>query len=154
MPRQKKQHLKQRPDGRFACRYKNLWFYGASDDEALQARDDYKRLEKSGAFISQKAPTIAEYAEKWLPREKVNAAYSTYSHAAIQIEKLLNAIAGRGSYEPPTTRFERFLAAIADKMSSVSTGVDDTNERIDQLINVPTVMEAMSDADIDTATDW
>lgn len=74
--------------------------------------------------------------------------------AITRFEKLLNAIAGRGSYEPPTTRFERFLAAIADKMSSVSTGVDDTNERIDQLINVPTVMEAMSDADIDTATNW
>ena len=49
-------------------------------------------------------------------------------NAITRFEKLLNAIAGRGSYEPPTTRFERFLAAIADKMSSVSTGVDDTNE--------------------------
>lgn len=75
-------------------------------------------------------------------------------NAITRFEKLLNAIAGRGSYEPPTTRFERFLAAIADKMSAVSTGVDDTHKRIDQLINVPTVMEAMSDADIDTATDW
>ena len=28
MPRQKKQHLKRRKDGRFACRYKDQWFYG------------------------------------------------------------------------------------------------------------------------------
>jgi integrase len=92
MPRQKKQHLKQRPDGRFACRYKNLWFYGASEDEALQARDDYKKNEKTAPA---KKVTVAEYALKWLPREKVNAAYSTYSHAAIQIEKLLNTIGDR-----------------------------------------------------------
>ena len=92
MPRAKRQRLKQRSDGRFACRYKNLWFYGASEDEALQARDEYKRLEKSGAFNPQKAPTIAEYALKWLPREKAKVVHQTYAEAATLLEKLLDAI--------------------------------------------------------------
>ena len=46
MPRQKKQHLKRRKDGRFACRYKDQWFYSADPDEALAMREEYKRLEK------------------------------------------------------------------------------------------------------------
>lgn len=92
MPRAKKQHLKQRPDGRFACRYKDLFFYGATESEALEAREEYKRLEKSGALATSKAPTIAEYAAKWLPREKAKVSHQTYAEAATLLEKLLNAI--------------------------------------------------------------
>jgi integrase len=116
MPRQKKQHLKQRPDGRFACRYKNLWFYGASEDEALQARDDYKKNEKTA---SAKKVTVAEYALKWLPREKVNAAYSTYSHAAIQIEKLLNAIGDKTFDEVKPSDIKQLFS---DRFADCSNG--------------------------------
>ena len=45
MPRQT---LKQRPDGRYACKYKGKFFYGATQTEALAAREEYKRQEKSG----------------------------------------------------------------------------------------------------------
>lgn len=121
MPRQKKQHLKQRPDGRFACRYKNLWFYGASDDEALQARDDYKRLEKSGAFISQKAPTIAEYAEKWLPREKVKVSHQTYAEAATLLEKLLNAIGDKRFDEVKPSDIKQIYSDYFTKLSNSYT---------------------------------
>lgn len=41
-----KQHLAQRADGRYRCKYKGLEFYGSTEDEALQARDEYKKLEK------------------------------------------------------------------------------------------------------------
>ena len=37
MPRPKKQHLKQRADGRYACRYRDQWFYGLTEGEALEA---------------------------------------------------------------------------------------------------------------------
>ena len=41
MPRQT---LKRRPDGRYACRYQNKWFYGDTQSEALAEREAYKRM--------------------------------------------------------------------------------------------------------------
>ena len=42
MPRQT---LKQRPDGRFRCKYKGLEFYGSTQSEALAAREAKKAAE-------------------------------------------------------------------------------------------------------------
>lgn len=78
MPRVKKQRLKRRKDGRYACRYKDQWFYGASEEEALALRDEYQRLEKqqaaapitvkdyAGPFWSglRKAPVIPRYTSE------------------------------------------------------------------------------------------
>ena len=47
MPRQKKQQLKRRKDGRFCCKYKGIQFMGGSSDEALALREEYKQLEKA-----------------------------------------------------------------------------------------------------------
>ena len=91
MPRQKKQHLKRRPDGRYACRYQNQWFYGDTEDEALSAREYYKQQQKAGASAPASL-TVAEYALSWLPRAKVNVSRQTYSESAILLEHLLSAI--------------------------------------------------------------
>ena len=92
MPRQKKQHLKRRADGRFACRYKGLWFYSYdSDEDALQQREDYKQAEKRGELCADNL-SVAEYALKWLPREKVKSAKQTYKEASILLRKLLDHI--------------------------------------------------------------
>ena len=48
MPRPKKQRLKQRADGRYRCRYHGQDFYGATEAEALAAREEYKRQEQAG----------------------------------------------------------------------------------------------------------
>ncbi len=48
MDRQKKQHLKQRADGRYRCAYNGKQFYGNTEAEALAARDEYKRLDCTG----------------------------------------------------------------------------------------------------------
>ena len=37
MPRQKKQHLKRRKDGRYCCRYAGLQFMGRTEEEARAA---------------------------------------------------------------------------------------------------------------------
>lgn len=96
MPRQKKQHLKRRKDGRFACRYKNLWFYGDTEDEALQAREQYKDAEKRGDVSRMgTGPTVAEYALKWLPIARPNVADSTYQESAGLMNKLLWIIGDR-----------------------------------------------------------
>lgn len=88
MPRPKKQHLKQRKDGRYCCRYKNLQFMGNSEEEALQAREEYKRMERAGELSAVHGPTVGEYATKWLPRAKVGVSDQTYGEAAALLEKL------------------------------------------------------------------
>ena len=94
MPRQKKQHLKRRKDGRFACRYKELWFYGETEDEALGAREEYKQAEKRGELQLETGPTVAQYALKWLPIAKPNVAQSTYNESTGLIQKLLKSLGG------------------------------------------------------------
>ena len=85
MPRAKKQHLKKRKDGRYACRYKDQWFYSLDEDEALELRKEYKRLEKlqAGAI-----PTVKEYSEKWLDRAYPAAAETTRNGLRIHLKKL------------------------------------------------------------------
>ena len=67
MPRQT---LKQRPDGRYACKYKGKFFYGSTQSEALAAREAYKRNEKTG--LVEKPVTLIEYAAQWLPVHRLS----------------------------------------------------------------------------------
>lgn len=83
MPRPRKQHLKPRPDGRFACRYKSLWFYGKTEEEALQARQEYKEQEKQG----RQQILFSAYAMDWLKAYKSHISpgpYNTYARILTQ----------------------------------------------------------------------
>lgn len=84
MARPKKQHLKPRPDGRYVCRYKDQFFYGATEDEALQAREDYKIQEALGQTINHRL--LTEFARKWLPIAKATVRDNTYGQYAVLIE--------------------------------------------------------------------
>lgn len=95
MPRPKKQRLKQRADGRYCCKYHGIQFMGATEDEALAARAEYKRQEEAGELAMQYGLTVAEYAEKWLPRAKVHVSDQTYAESAALLEKLTTAIGGK-----------------------------------------------------------
>lgn len=92
MAREKKPHLKMRKDGRFACRYKGIWFYGNSDEEALNARTEYKRLEAEGLLQMVNGPTVRQYASKWLPLHKKGVSEKTYNDYAKQIDALIECI--------------------------------------------------------------
>lgn len=90
MPRQKKQRLKRRKDGRFACRYKNQWFYSTiSDEDAFAQREEYKRLEKQGIIESL---YVKGYAEKWLERAFPEVSESTKEGLKIHLNKLYKAV--------------------------------------------------------------
>jgi len=91
MPRQKKQQLKRRKDGRFCCKYKGIQFMGSSSDEALALREEYKQLEKSGLLLSENM-TVKEYADKWLPIAKPKVAKSTYIGLQIHLTHLCECI--------------------------------------------------------------
>ena len=92
MPRAKKPHLKRRKDGRFACRYREQWFYGATEEEALAAREAYKRAEAAGEALYAKGPTVGEYAKQWLPLHKAGVSDKCYNDYAKQLEALLPVI--------------------------------------------------------------
>ena len=90
MPRAKKQHLKKRADGRYACRYKDQWFYSyISDDDALEQREEYKRLEKLkiGAI-----PSVLEFSETWFDRAYPSVAATTKTGLKIHLKKLTDSI--------------------------------------------------------------
>ena len=90
MPRQKKQVLKKRSDGRYACRYKDQWFYSlVSSDDALEQREKYKEEEKHGRIMSY---FVREYAEKWLERSYPNISPSTKQGLKTHLKTLINAI--------------------------------------------------------------
>lgn len=93
MPREKKQHLKQRPDGRYRCRYKGIEFYSTiSDQDALAQREEYKRQEKAG--VVRKA-TVTDYAIPWLKRTYPSVAKSTKKGLAIHLQHLIDEIGNK-----------------------------------------------------------
>lgn len=95
MPRAKKQHLTRRADGRYRCAYKGRYFYGRTEDEALLAREAYKRAEKRGMLSAVRPVTVGEYAAQWLPLHKRGVSAKCYNDYAVQLEKLLPVIGGK-----------------------------------------------------------
>lgn len=89
MPRPKKQVLKKRADGRFACRYKSQWFYSSDHDECLRLRDEFKEQEKHGRIASY---FVTEYAKSWIERAYPNANPRTIEAAKRHVQILSNAI--------------------------------------------------------------
>ena len=92
MPRQKKQHLKKRADGCYACRYKDQWFYHTNEETCLAMREEYKRLEK---LKESAVPTVKDYAEKWITRAYPTVAATTMTGLKIHLRKLTDSIGDR-----------------------------------------------------------
>lgn len=87
MPRPKKQHLKQRKDGRFCAVYNGKQFMGMTEDEALAKRDEYKRQLEEEEYIG-KRPTVKQYASTWLKLHKAGVSDKCYNDYAKQLEAL------------------------------------------------------------------
>ena len=90
MPRPVKQHLVQRPDGRYRCKYKGKEFYGRTEDEAFAARDWYIKCASTGTLITP--ITVNDYAIPWLKRISVSASDSTYNTHATMLQHLVDCI--------------------------------------------------------------
>ena len=89
MPREKKQRLKKRKDGRYACRYHNQWFYSYDHDDCIQQREEFKKAEKQRRIAVY---FVSEYALKWLDRTYPDANPRTYKGVKRHIQILINAI--------------------------------------------------------------
>lgn len=89
MPRQR---LTQREDGRFRCKYKDRYFYGATQREAQQKRDDYKRMIEAGMKAAAAGLTVKAYAPRWLRSHKAAVSDKTYNDYAKQLNALVSCI--------------------------------------------------------------
>lgn len=83
--------LKQRADGRYRCKYKDLYFYGYTPSEAFAARDEYKRQEGTG-ITNQGYISVSDYASEWLPTHKASVTLKTYNDYARYVNKLILTI--------------------------------------------------------------
>jgi len=92
MPRQKKQRLKERSDGRYKCVYNGRQFYGATSEEALAKREEYKRQEATGEVLREVNLTVSAYAKKWLPLHKADVSPKCYRDYEKQLEALTAVI--------------------------------------------------------------
>ena len=92
MPREKKQKLKKRADGRYRCRYKGVEFYSTDPDDALEQREEYKRNEKAGLI---RQASVTDYAIPWLKRTYPSVAKSTKKGLAIHLQHLIDEIGNK-----------------------------------------------------------
>jgi integrase len=74
--------LKRRKDGRFLCWYQGVPCYGHTSDEALDAREDYKRRLKAGQALAEHGPLVSQYAQKWIQVYKADVGIRTYNDYA------------------------------------------------------------------------
>lgn len=83
--------LKQRPDGRYACKYKGQWFYGSTSDEAIKKRNDYRYKVEHDIDEIRKI-TVCEYSHEWLPNHRSDVNTGTYNQYASIIDRLNDVI--------------------------------------------------------------
>ena len=91
MPRGKKQKLKKRPDGRYACRYHNQWFYSYDHDDCLRQREEFKAAEKRGRVAVY---FVKGYAEAWLVRTHPDVAPTTLQGLRTHLANLTGTLGG------------------------------------------------------------
>ena len=90
MPREKKQRLKKRADGRYRCKYHDHYFYSSvSMEDAIAQRNEFIAAEKAGMLSKA---TVAGYALPWLKRSYPSVANSTYTGLAIHLQHLIDEI--------------------------------------------------------------
>ena len=125
MPRPKKQVLKQRADGRYCCKYKGIQFMGASSDEALALRDEYKRQEKSGAFASDNQ-MFSEYATKWIKAYKSHLTTGPYNTHVRMLNRWMDEIGNKQMKEYTQTDVSTFYQLFSGMSASTIHAARDT----------------------------
>ena len=91
MPRQKKQHLKKRKDGRYVAFFKGKPFYAYTEEEALDLRNQYKRDYENGELFNRNI-TLFEYGSKWIKVSFPKVSKATYKGLAIHLQHIVNVL--------------------------------------------------------------
>lgn len=90
----KKQHLKKRKDGRYVCKLGDEWFYGKTEDEALQKREE-RAMELKSGFRKPDEIKFSEYSEKWLKAYKSHLTERPYNTHLRNINKWISLMGDR-----------------------------------------------------------
>lgn len=115
MPRAK---LKQRPDGRYACRFQGQFFYGKTETEAFEARDEYKALIKAGLQADKAGITVQEYSRKWITVHKAHVTDKTYDYYALQLERINQSIGQKRMMSVTTSDIQEMYNTLIGKSES------------------------------------
>lgn len=84
--------LKQRADGRYACKYMGKCFYGSTQREALQKRDEYRRLLDAGIKAAEAGLTVKQYAVRWVSTHKASVSDKCYDDYVRQLNAMIALI--------------------------------------------------------------
>lgn len=115
MPRQT---LKQRPDGRYACKYKGRFFYGATQAEAYRKRDEYRRALEAGVRAELTGLSFSDYAARWLHAYKTDCNEATFKAYIHYIEDAGHMIGGKALRDITATDMQLVYNAQAGKSAS------------------------------------
>ena len=118
MPRPKKQRLKRRADGRYKCVYHGHQFYGATEEEALAAREEYKRQEAQQDYMRSDQQTVGNYAAYWLPIHKSDVAPNTLRGYRSVLDHVLPPIADQRLADITTDDIAETFARLRNKSTS------------------------------------
>lgn len=91
MPRQS---IKQRADGRYRVKYKGRDFYGATQSEAIEKREAYKREIALGLKEEALGVTFQDYASRWIVTFKTDCSRKTYNQYALIINNACASFGG------------------------------------------------------------
>lgn len=109
MPRQS---LKQRPDGRYTCKYKGKCFYGHTQSEVLAERENYKRMLEQGLREESQGLTLSAYSARWLPAYHAEAGTKQYNQYAKIIDRLCEAYGDQRMTDITTTDIQNFFSGL------------------------------------------
>jgi len=116
MPRQKKQRLKRRKDGRYCCKADGIQFMAWTEDEALDARDKYRELKKQG--VTNSSTPLLTYADSWIKSHKAGVKKTTYNAYVSILNKVLEPIQDVAISDVTPDSISKAFAALAGKSAS------------------------------------
>ena len=123
MPRQT---LKQRPDGRYACRYKGKFFYGSTQSEALAAREAYKRMEEQGLNAKGSRMSCNDYSARWVSVHKAHLTPAPYNTHVRILERFCSMYGEKSMQEITATDIQSFFNSLSGKSQSSINDARDT----------------------------
>lgn len=87
-----RQKMAKRKDGRYVCKYKGKFFYGSTQREAQQKRDEYRRMIEAGLRADSTNITVRQYAHKWITTHKASVSDKCFNDYAKQLNALIELV--------------------------------------------------------------
>lgn len=120
MPRQT---LKKREDGRYRVKYQGIQFYGSTQKEAMQKRDEYKKRLETGILEEN---SIKTYAARWVSTYKSHVSPNMYNTHVRILNRLCDHIGNKPMADVTTMDLQSFINTVSDKSQKTINAYRDT----------------------------